>query len=398
MGSHASFPASAAYRWMTCGASAVIDTSEVPERESAYANRGTYLHKVAHQCLEDGSWPLPGGSLKAVGGGEARPGDLTSDECDAVTAYINYVCSRGGIQSYEVHSWFIPGLSGGTSDAVVVGEGGRQLEIIDFKSGSGVKVSAVENWQAIIYALGTVRKYAPILDPDPLIDITIHQPTIDNVHTWTLTLPELEERGRAIRARVSGVLNGDAEFNPDEEACRWCPARTICPALQAQAQAAARAEFEKYADPPDPQLLDMADLSLGQKLQLAPLVRTWAKAVEDEARATLLDGKKVDGFKVVEGRKGNRSWADRKRAKGLLESWGFDERQIFTEPVMVSPAQAEKLTKAREDSKECVKALREYVADGKPGAPTVVPETDPRPSMDGADLARRDFAEFAEKE
>ena len=135
---------------------------------------------------------------------------------------------------------------------------------------------------------------------------------------------------------------------------------------------------------------------------MAPLLRQLAKAWENTAAAKVLNGEEVPGFKAVEGRKGNRFWEDRRGAVDTMTGWGLDEKDIYTDPVLISPAQAEK--KASASAKGGPKALAgerkgelaEFWSEGAPGPPTIVPEDDQRPGINREELAKRDFAEFIE--
>lgn len=387
--SHFKYAASAAHRWMECGKS--VELSEgVEDRPGRYAERGTRLHEVAYRRLV----------------GEIPDGHAAADDAEGeaiVREYVDYVRSRSGVDFCEVKTEVVPDLCGGTADAVVYDSRGGVLEVVDLKTGSGVKVFAKENLQLAIYALGVLRKYVSVIDPRE-VKLTIVQPALGHVDTWKVETLYLATWGEKIRHRVANLEAGrGVDFAPSEGACRWCPARSTCPALQERAQAAAREAFGVVNDPDDPNprplnTFNVRDLALADKFELVPLVRAWAKAVEDEATRALLEGEDVPGFKVVEGRKGNRTWSDQKGARRYLEDQGLDEVEIYTEPKMVSPAQAERVLKAHSQEasefRERKSGLAGFVAGGRPGAPTVVREDDPRPAFDREALARRDLAGF----
>ena len=378
-----SFRPSSADRWMVCGASVVVD---VPPRPSGpHADRGKRLHEIAEACLRDEKIiPIPSDTL-------------TFEDCNDVMAYIVYVRRRGGEKYFEVPTSFIPGQQGFV-DCAVANE--SSLEIIDYKSGYGL-VSPVENHQLIIYACGLVDKFA-LLHEFNRVKLTIVQPSRENFSAWPLMVEELVARGKEILARVESIKAGDATFHPAPEACLWCDAKTLCPARDAAAQDAARVDFAARGEDP-PEVATKADLTQEDRLVLAGIVGPWAKDQEAEAKRMLLDGEKVPGFKVVEGRK-SRAWHDVKKAVGLLTTWGFGERDIYTDPVFVSPAVAEKLFKAtrastkgeKEEAKERKIDLATCIQTND-GPPTMVPESDPRPVMEKKDLAARDFADIEEE-
>lgn len=383
-----SFRPSAAHRWMVCGGSVVID---VPERPSgSFGDRGKFMHEVGERCLRSGR------SAKAKG-------KLTAEDAEDVNAYVDFVRERKGLTFFETRTIFIPGQEGFVDCIVLDGD---TLEIMDYKTGY-VLVSPKENEQLIVYACGIVKKFSAAFEFKK-VKLTIVQPCRENFDSWTRTIKQIKARGEEILARVDHIKAGDAEFDAsDPEACQWCEAKTVCPALQAQAQAAARQDFGPMLGDGEeklPEIVTKADLTLAEKLDLADLVVLWAKAINAEARRLLLSGESVPGLKVVDG-KSTRAWSDRAKAKGFLEQWGFSETEIYVgDPTFVSPAQAEKLVKSkRGDTVGVRKKASERKAEltklitKTPGAPTIAHVSDPRPAISTGDLARRDFADILDE-
>ena len=61
----------------------------------------------------------------------------------------------------------------GTADCIVIADG--ELNIVDYKHGKGVEVSAVDNPQMMLYALGALEIFDGIYDIDS-VRMTIYQP------------------------------------------------------------------------------------------------------------------------------------------------------------------------------------------------------------------------------
>ncbi len=378
------FRPSGADTWMECGASVVID---VPRRPSGpWGDRGKFLHTLGEKALRAGAQVV-------------KAGDLKDDEVDSVNAYVDYVSSRVGQKVYEIRTSFIPGQEG-YIDALVFN--GTELEVIDYKSGYTL-VSPIENIQLIIYALGVVQTYRSVYDFER-ITLTIVQPSRENLSSWTLSVADLHQWGVKILTQVDEIKNGVAEFHPSETACKWCDAKPVCPALEMKGKEAALVAF---ADPADaPEIATKAELTFSDKMRLADLAETWVKAIRSEARRLLLqEGQPVEGFKVVAGRS-SRSWSDRKKAKGLLETYGFGEGEIYVgDPTFVSPAQAEKLvkasrshTKGQKDTAKERKAELAGCIEKTAGAATIAPEDDPRPAITSKDEIMRQFTEAIESD
>ena len=397
MTAHAFFSASGASRWLKCGASAVIDTRHLPEEYKPAADRGTRLHAISEAWLRDDVEP---------------PAGLDPPDREAVEAYVDFVRARSGRKFYELTTQFVGDvwggdfiLCGGTADTVLIYNQEKLLEIIDAKFGSWY-VDPTDNDQLTIYALGVLRRFAAVFDFED-VDLTIAQPACDNFRTCRVGVDALESRGREIRARVEAIMAGDAEFNPGEETCKWCPGRTICPAFAEYGKAAARAEFDddvvrggllhdssKAHEKASVLHIDPLDWTWGQKMRVAELAGSWAKMVKDTVKRMVLDDPEaVPGFKSVEGRR-SKSWdgdEGKKAAKNYLEAEGFGETDIFTEPVFVSPAAAEKLFRGKGSGTK-KKELSEFVKVSA-GAPTVVSESDSRPAIKKGDTAREEFSD-----
>ena len=79
--------------------------------------------------------------------------------------------------------------------------------------------------------------------------------------------------------------------------------------------------------------------------------------------AALHSGKKVPGYKLVEGRPGNRAWKD---AEVVYEKYGYK----LTKDVLMTPTEAVKVIPEEE--------LKDFITR-KPGAPCVATADDKRP-------------------
>ena len=118
---------------------------------------------------------------------------------------------------------------------------------------------------------------------------------------------------------------------------------------------------------------------------MEPLLSLWIKRVKDQALTTLMGGGEVPGFKVVEGKLGNRKWSDELKVAAALEAAGYS-REDYTETKLYSPAAMDKAI-----GKKKVVELLEELIDRAPGSPTVVPANDKRPAYDRLAEAQNDF-------
>jgi hypothetical protein len=380
---HAIFAPSSAGRWWKggCSASTVVDVSALREPAKPAADHGTMLHAVAEKMLRENG---------------PAPDALTPPDRRSVQAYVDYVRGRTGRKLYEFTSELVPGLCGGTADTLILED--DLLEVVDYKSGSRF-VDPRENPQEIIYAAGAIKKLRALGYAFKRVKLTIVQPALESLLSWETTVEDLEDRALEAVGVVETVLDGRVEFNATDDNCKFCRAVSICPEYDKFRSAAARDDFREFGVPE----LE-AQPSWGDRLRLIPFLEKWIKAVKDQTKDMALTGDPPDGFKVVEGRKGNRSWTEKGKRKAVdfLTALGLKETDLFGEAPMVSPAQAEELLKDavpdKKDRAEKKEVLGGFWEEGKPGAPTLVPEDDSRVAIDKTELARRDFKQYLTRE
>jgi hypothetical protein len=156
----------------------------------------------------------------------------------------------------------------------------------------------------------------------------------------------------------------DSPLVPGEKQCRFCPFAPQCPALRELATVTARQEFAPAIE------YDPADLQ--KALDLAPVLRTWANAVEDFAKDEAKAGRVVPGWKLVESL-GNRKWRDESVAGEAILA-ANEDLDIYNYK-MKSPAQIEKLL--GKEHKDLVAGLVTRESTGV----TLVRDTDKRSTV-----------------
>lgn len=393
---HAKLSPSGAHRWRNCPSS-VHASQGVAEESSKYADEGTAAHTLAAWCLEQGVnaaefegrlIPVEGRNGKPTTGWPASPmvGPV-QEYVDNCRAWVDALDDGIMFVEVEVPISQITGEEGatGTSDCIIVGtlpaEGRQVLVCRDLKFGQGVSVSAVENDQQIMYAGGAIEHlgFAYDFDDGDLVVMEIDQPRKNNVSTWQITVGELRERLAAVAEDAKRVLAaGPDDCRNPGDWCRWCPIRATCEARMNQVSRLTTgsdgfsAPLTEQAKKPDPD-------RLGEYYGYVDMVRQWCKDVEEEVHRRLLAGIPVDGWKLVAGKLGNRTWAvEGEELERSLLDLGLDRDTIYTAPSVKSPAQLEKSLPKPEREKLAPLVKR---AEGKP---TVAPDSDPRPEYNAA--------------
>lgn len=375
--SHAELAPSAAHRWIRCPGSVPMSKG-IGDTGSSYAAEGTWAHKLAEVRLS-GREALTEGEIADLVGLTGETYD-TAAMSEPVRYYVDYVQALGGdlFTEQRLSLTEITGEEGarGTADAVILR--GSELVIADLKYGQGVKVDAVENPQLTIYAGAAVRTFAPMMDEElQSVRLIIIQPRLDHVSEWAMTPAELETRLAAIskaaaEARREMAAEDTAEWHlcPGLPQCRFCPARGRCRELARYALTAAGLEELKGT------ALKLDTNMIGETLGKLDLIQSWIDGMRQVAEEELLKGHRIPGWKLVAGRAGPRKWGDKAAADRALAEKGVPDSLRFVRE-LISPTQAEKLTKEGKITEEQWQAVQGEITRSEP-KPAVVPESDPR--------------------
>ena len=391
---HAKLSPSGAHRWMRCPGSVVLE-AQYPDRGSVYAREGSAAHELAAIVLENGdesARPYVGKQVEFRDGDEMVLWPVTEDMANHVDDYVKLVRQKAQgktlLVERKVPIGHITGEEGatGTSDAIILDTAGKTIEVIDFKYGMGVKVVAEDNEQPQMYALGALEEYGIVGDFEQVI-MTIHQPRLNHVSEHWLTVEQLQDFADQVRlaaVRVADAHNaGPTDYlNPGEKQCKFCKARgPNCPAMTAEITevvgGSAAATIDEFADFV-PETVDMqtGDNYLPIAMSKVELVEQWCKAVRAEVERRLFAGQQVDGYKLVEGKRGARKWGSEADVEALFKSFRLRQDEMY-DFSLISPTKAEKLFK--ENPKRWAK-VKDLITQSS-GKPSVAPANDKRQAI-----------------
>lgn len=393
---HALLSPSGAKKWLACSASLACE-KDIPNTSGKAAVTGTACHTIAEMHLnqyikgtalplerEVGAYVLDEGKgqIKALISPMKGAVLITADMIEQVRKYTDYCKAIIDVATYAKLEMRVnltevlhPGYEGvetfGTADLVAVQElantDEHMLIIGDLKTGRH-RVEAKENKQLMLYVLGVYRRLKRRYNIT-VVRLVIFQPYAGGASEWDISVEGLELFAKfaqkrallALDAYFRGKKNLKAsDFKPSVDGCQWCRFSEQCAARTKTVNSVLAEELE------DDFVLELTTEQLVVEYEKLPLLRQHIDKVEKAMSAALHSGKKVPGYKLVEGRPGNRAWKD---ADAIEVSHG----DILKKEVLMSPTEAAKVLSADE-----MAALEPFITR-KPGAPCVATADDKRP-------------------
>ncbi|MBS1988733.1 DUF2800 domain-containing protein [Candidatus Dependentiae bacterium] len=385
-GSHAILSPSGASRWLACTPSARLE-EQFPDKSGEAAAEGTHAHSLAELLLRHQTGSVTKAAFNKLHGKlkESSYYDAAmQDHCENYAAYVleqfNLAKSHTSDallfleQKLDLTEYVPEGF--GTGDAIIIAD--KVMNIIDLKYGKGVPVTAVENRQMMLYALGAYHLYSLLYNVEH-VKMTIFQPRIDNISEWQIDVTELLDWSeRELKPKAKLAYDGEGEYAPGSH-CRFCKARAVC-----KANADFNLQLAEY-DFKQPALLE--DGEVAHILDRADTFSQWLKDVQEHAlNEAVNNGKKWPGYKLVEGRS-NRKYTDPKLVLSTLTGSGYPAENISkTEPLGITEME-------RVLGKTIFSDLLNNLVAKPPGKPTLAPLSDKRPEYNSAESAANDFSE-----
>lgn len=383
MAKHAILSASGASRWMACTPSAVLE-QQFENKSSVFAEEGTLAHELGELTLKLNLGEITKRTFNSKFKKIQENKLYSADMPDYVQTYVDTCLERVSEakattpdalfkieQRLDFSEWVPDGF--GTGDFVIIADG--TMEVCDLKYGKGVPVSANNNKQMMLYALGAIAEFNFLYDIQK-VRMTIIQPRLDNLSTFEVTIEDLLKWAEDyVRPRAELAIKGKGEFCAGDH-CKFCRAKAVC-----RARAEKNMELAKY-DFEEPALLDNNDVAY--ILSKIDELVNWAGDVKDFALEQALNGEEYDGFKVVEGRS-NRKYADTEAIVEILRDNNFNDPDIFKPSELITLTNMEKLV----GKKKLTELIGDYIVK-PPGKPTLVPIADKREPYNPA---KADFIE-----
>ena len=370
MGAHALLSPSAAHRWMNCTAAPRLEIN-VEDAGSDYAAEGTLAHAYCALKLKKYLGLPTADEEKEI---EALSQYHTGEMDEYTDTYVSIVLEKFNaarahtkdaqllVETRLDFSKHIPDAFG-TADAIIIADG--TIDEIDFKYGKGVKVSAFQNPQMMIYGLGAFEKFDFEYDIRR-VRMTIIQPRIDNLSEYEVSTAELLSWAvKDLEPKAKEAYSGKGKQKPGDW-CQFCKVKHTCRALVSLCKDAAQN---------NPQLLSTDELAK-DVLPMLPIIKTWLAGVEDYALQQALSGVSLPGWKLVEGRS-NRKIVNTEGAAEALINAGYAKTAIYKPQELCTITELEKMVGKKQFAALCA----DFIEKPK-GKPTLAEESDKRPALD----------------
>lgn len=376
---HALLSASGASRWMACPPSALLE-DKLPDSESPFAMEGTLAHEACEILLRRELGRLPKReATKALN--KLKKHELWDDEIlEHAGYYVEYVISKFEkedgddilIEARLDFSNYVP-EGFGTGDCIIIADG--RLIIIDFKYGKGVEVSAAENTQMKLYALGAIEMYNFMYEFSS-VEMCIYQPRLNNISEYSKDVYALEKWGcEIVVPKAKLAIEGKGEFATGDH-CRFCKLKNSCRKLAEENLAM----FEDLDEKPNEEQLNTIDPEMYARiLGNSTQIKNWLTAIESHCIDEMLKGQlDVPGYKVVEGRS-NRKYTNEEEVIDALSGEGYQENDIFEKKLLTIT----KMTKLL--GKKAFGDILGALVEKPKGKPTIAPDSDKRPVYSNID-------------
>lgn len=369
---HAVLSASSANRWLHCPPSVRLSEGYI-DKASVFAMEGTSAHELCEYKLRS-----------ALGMEAENPIEnldfynTEMEECaEGYATYIlelvekaKEICSDPVVmveQRVDFSRYVPEGF--GTADCIIIAD--EILNIVDYKHGKGVEVSAENNPQMKLYALGALELFDCLYDISK-VQMTIFQPRLSNVSVFVMNKADLLNWANdELTTKAELAFEGKGELCCGEW-CKFCKAKANCKERARVNMEMAQYEFRKSSLLTDEEVVDI--------LSKVDELTSWASDVKNFALEQAVRGKQWPGWKVVEGRS-NRKYSDEGAVAQVVKNAGYNP---YDEKIMGITNMTKMLGKEKFNE-----LLGDFV-ERPQGKPTLVTEDDKRPEMN---TAKEDFKE-----
>jgi len=392
---HALLSASGASRWMNCTPSPLLEEG-IKNTSSKYAREGTLAHEFAELNLMLELKLLTKEAYDKTVEPLKKNEFYSKDMEEHVQKHVDYVIEQFTEakrrtpdaelfieKKVDFSSYVENGF--GTCDDIIIADG--VLEVIDYKHGQGVRVSAEENPQLKLYGLGALID-AELMYNIETVRLTIVQPRLDSISTWDISAYDLKKWAEEeVKPKAEMAVKGEGELCSGDW-CKFCKVKPKCPKLAQEAMSLAKDDFSDVKE----EIKTLSDQELIEAYKMFPKILSWIKSVGDHITSEAIKGKSWPEHKLVAGRS-NRAWKDKEAVEKELKKKRIKKDDYLSKPALLGITAIEKVL-----GKPKFNALLSNFVEKPLGKPTLVHESDKRPeykesSIEDDFCVQNDFGE-----
>lgn len=325
---HYQFGSSTAARTDACPAW-VKESEGVPRKESSFAIDGTITHGILECFALDEACP------------DIVEGHRVEEE-HRTMAYEMWDAAQKVLADHDMVEWepevtaVSAGDTGGTLDLVAAARTTKAM-LLDYKTGRGVQVSAVNNKQLLFAAANMLYGESScrdlVEDKETFIGVILQPDSAGEVQTktWEFTREQVDHFWEHHQVNIAKAREGGGDLCAGDH-CKFCPANGLCDATTGRLL--------------DIQRLDPQDQEqLLEGLDMIAAVQDTIRALEKLAFEQLEVGVELPGWKLV-AKRATEKWVDEEAAIRKFRRVMGGKKEIVQEK-LVSPAQMRKLAKAK---------------------------------------------------
>ena len=343
MAAHALLSASSSKRWLLCTPAprleATLPEQKRPAGQFDYSAEGTTAHELGEAKLRLAYNQIKQAEFDKIYEKIKSTKYYNETFEHYVDNYVLYVRSQIGDgdrplfeQRVDFSEWVNDGF--GTADVVIISK--NKIRVIDLKFGMGIPVSAIDNPQLRLYALGAYSKFREEFPDIKEVEYTIHQPRLDSISTDGTTIDKLLDWAvYYVKPKAKKAWAGLGEFIPSEEGCQFCRAKATCRARSDYVNDLAKLEFR-----PAP-LLNEDEIE--KVLTRSSMLVSWANDIKEYALQRAINNGVLPQGYTLTTTKTHRKITDHTLAAHILLEKGYKREDIYEKPGLKSVAQLEKL-------------------------------------------------------
>lgn len=358
---HAILSASSAHRWINCPPSARL-CENLPDKPSEYAEEGTQAHALCEYRLRKYLNENVQDPTKHLSKYDSEMEESAGFYLHFASSFVEVAKKNSSdakifVEQRVDFSNYVP-EGFGTADCLIVSD--KDLFVIDFKYGKGIKVDAKMNPQMLCYALGALQMFGDLYEIEK-ISLFVIQPRMTAISDFEISKKDLLDWAEKIlKPAAKLAFDGEGDFKAGTH-CQFCKVKATC-----RKRAEFNLEIAKYDFQPPP-ILEDAEIEI--ILAKAESLQKWVADVQEFALKEALKGKKWQGWKIVEGRS-NRKYTNENQVEKIVRAAGYEP---FEKKLLGVTAMTKML-----GSKKFDELLGDYLEKPQ-GKPTLVPISDKRP-------------------